>query len=281
MPGRFRRRLGAVLVLVAALNLYSASPAAPATPGRLTLSGDASGYVDVVFTAPTAFDDEKAAIAGHGRYTGLVLDRLDRRASDPYYDFEYVWFRDAHIGTPAETGGALGLGHRGAPLPAGRYRIYLLTEGPGSISFPILEGASRTLSLRPVHRIHPRYRFTTIQQQVSPSQYGLYNGRAHFPVVVGPHDLHWVTIAASYSGPAMTQRLTTCRSRRPANDCYPPPSTSPLLPYVQTSPVGSAGMMESQSALRGLDDGPWDLLGQAPSLRPVAAHIAVLDKFLI
>lgn len=211
-------RRWAALVAALSLALSLASPSSAASPASLTISGSGSGWVEITLTKPTRFNDHNVTVSGHGRYIGLFLDSTTRVG----LDYTWVHFPGTSTYTVNENdGGGLGVGtNDGDPLPAGRYRAYLLTEGPGSMSIPVQSGTS-TLRLHPTHATHPRYRSAALRQSLMPSPGGVFSASAAYPVNATPRNVAIMQLAASWTSPAQKLRIHTCFTAAGDSDCFP------------------------------------------------------------
>lgn len=277
MSGRRTVAVGrlALCLALGVLSLVALPSGAAQGTQRIVMSGSTSGYVDIVLTHPTQLDDTKAQLTGRGRYTGFALDRLGDDKNP--VTFLYVWFRDAHVGTPTTTGGALGDGIA-QPLPAGTYRAYLLTDGPGSISFPVIRGTFPRTMLKPQRPTRPRYRLATIAQTLSPNRDGLYDGHVSLPVTVTAHDVPWITVFGTWPDKAMVHHIHACITAQPPEPCDPPVTLR--IPNEQAE-MGPAVFLESRLGIPEYDPDGHFARGEAPTSTPANVRLVVLDRFLV
>ena len=143
------KRVVTAVVMAAALLAPASSGAWAQQGSSFRIAGPRSASVDFVLQQATTFDVDKNSSSGSGRYVGFYVEAIDR----PYAERDaagrnlgLVSLRDFH--PPGEPGLTLGLGvNRSGTLQPGRYRAYLLADGPSSVSVPIT--GSRNLRLSP------------------------------------------------------------------------------------------------------------------------------------
>lgn len=152
------RRLRALVVVVAACTAVlprgaAAAPPSPALTGRVTVSGSGAGHVPVMLAKPVDFraDNAREMLTPTVTFTGGAYGwLLLTSASEQGQGFAGV------TKLPAEQGGSVVFRIDGtdpltgdqlfmtSTLPAGAYRLYLLTKGAGSatLRLPGLTGVS-------------------------------------------------------------------------------------------------------------------------------------------
>lgn len=271
-------RRWATLLAALSLVLSLGTPSDAAAQSTLTISGTHSGWVEIKLNKPTSFDDRSVTVTGKGRYIGLFLDSITRVGDD----YGWIHFRDTSpYSVKEETGGGVGLGTQDTdPLPAGRYRAYLLTEGPGSISIPVLSGTT-TLRLHPTHAVRPRYRYVALHQTLAPGVGGPFSASASFPIDFTPHSVAITEIGASWTVPAMTARINACFVKAGDSDCFPTVERLMDRGFVVT---GAGGGKMEKGAYTVRDYVPYGhlqaLFTAESSTELSRLHAAVLDNFL-
>lgn len=128
------RGIAAALLVVGAL----AVPAHADHERYLTVSGDGPGYVDVRFTSPVSLDGGLTKFRTSGSVAGLYVRPLTRGVTA--YEV-VVSVRDVGL-----------LGGGVAELPAGTYRVYLVTDGHASVRI-LAKGLHDHVTVRASHRV--------------------------------------------------------------------------------------------------------------------------------
>ena len=121
-------------------------PLAPASAdgATLVLTGKQSASVEVTFAASTTLDLGHMETTGAGRFAGMYAEALSTPVEQQRAGA--MVFRDVH--EPGSPGYVFPLsGSLSRTLDAGRYRLYLLADGPTRVRVPISGG--RSLQLRP------------------------------------------------------------------------------------------------------------------------------------
>jgi hypothetical protein len=132
------------LALLLATTTAPVAAVADPLPGVPALEFTATGPATAAFTldAPVAFDYDNAVVTGDGHYAGVVL-----------YSAAGRWYGGV-VSTPDLDSPARPMPlHRSSPmgggawrLPAGRYRVYVLTDGPADVRLPLDSGSSMTVA---------------------------------------------------------------------------------------------------------------------------------------
>lgn len=135
-------RTVAAALLLAALLAPPAAVAAP-TGGVAVLEFDASGPATAAFTldAPVSFDYGRAVVTGTGSYAGVAVYSAAGRW---YGGVVSVPSLDSPP-RPMPLHRASTFGSR-ATLPAGRYRVYVLSDGLAQVRLPLDSGDSQTVT---------------------------------------------------------------------------------------------------------------------------------------
>ena len=135
--------------LLAALIGLSLTPVS-ADVATLVLTGKQSASIEVTFAASTTLDLGHMETTGAGRFAGMYAEALntavDQQPGGSDQRAGAMVFRDVH--EPGSPGYVFPLiGSLSRTLKAGRYRLYLLADGPTQVRVPISGG--RSLQLRP------------------------------------------------------------------------------------------------------------------------------------
>lgn len=183
------QRLAVLLAGVLALGLMPPGlmPTADAAgPSRLVLRGSRSASADITLRATTTmqvggFDPRKAMRAVlRGSYAGFVLQRLDRRASVVVGGVVARGFDLDGSAVPL----VFGEGIESVRVPAGRYRITLLTDGLAEVSLPA-PGLGRTVVITPTRRASVRGTLLTSRPLAAPLLAVVPTSHLRVPVAVG------------------------------------------------------------------------------------------------
>lgn len=149
-----RRRLStlAVAILLAVPSAHSAADS-PDT-GVLTLQGSTTAWVDVTLRNKVTIDYAKTVFGGGGQFVGFYAEDLGRAPAQRYevgHSVGAVQLRGFHApGQPSITEDLSPRFER--TLEPGRYRFYLLTDGPASMRLALTNG--HRMSLRPRNTSH-------------------------------------------------------------------------------------------------------------------------------
>jgi hypothetical protein len=141
---------GCVLVIV--LSLVGAAPCwanGPSLVNSVTIAGQRTGYVEVQLPEPLdPFDENEPTIAfeGGGGILGVVLRARDLFGGYRRPNLKILRLDRRNEGSRVLV--SLGDGQDGA-LPPGRYRLYLITDGPGRVSLDFPGWPEGELSLVP------------------------------------------------------------------------------------------------------------------------------------
>lgn len=126
------------------------SPARAVPPaGRLVLSARSTASIDLTLDRAVDLDLRQATVSGRGRFQGFYVERVDIPAASRGDDSSttgVVSLRDYHEPDAPEAR-SLSLGDAlTAHLQPGRYRFYVLADGPSSVTIPGTGLRSRTLT---------------------------------------------------------------------------------------------------------------------------------------
>ena len=119
-----------------------------ATPAVIVLQGTRTASVDVTLRSALTFDMASMTASGRGRFVGFYVDAIgsaQRAAQDGHVGG--VIPRDLHPPGVGEGWIVPIWNHSdsGQTLQAGRYRFYLIADGPSTVRVPLRLGRSQTL----------------------------------------------------------------------------------------------------------------------------------------
>lgn len=147
------RRLSLLLAMTL-LGVMAAHSRADSATGVLTLQGSTTAWVDVTLRNKVTIDYAKTVFGGGGQFVGFYAEDLGRAPAQRYevgHSVGAVQLRDFH--GPGQTAITEDLSPRFArTLEPGRYRFYLLTDGPASMRLALTDGPR--MSLRPRNTSH-------------------------------------------------------------------------------------------------------------------------------
>jgi hypothetical protein len=204
-----------------------AGEAAGPPHGQLVVSGSRSAHQDIVFarSITLAAGGEDVRYDARGSYAGFYLEPLDR---DPAGGAGQV--RPSSFGWPgfANYGLPLGRSQLAAPvggsisLPAGRYRVHLITDAAAVVTIPVA-GFAGSRTIRPRRLSTATARTADVTPEAAGRRY--LSGLASFslPVSVGPRSLaiaalhvvrdgHAAAAQAVYTGCIEADEVPLCRS---------------------------------------------------------------------
>lgn len=136
-----------VLVGVLAVSSIGSGLSSAAPVEQFVLEGGRTASVDVVLTADTTFDLGNFEAKSAGRFVGFYAESLDKPVSQRTNvgaRVGAVTIRDWHA--PGQPGLSLSFGSPTSNvLHAGRYRFYLLADGPSRVSVRVQGTRSRVI----------------------------------------------------------------------------------------------------------------------------------------
>lgn len=142
-----KRAIVTLSLLVAAF--APLAPRASAEGAVLTLDGTRTASVDVTLRLKTTFDYLHATFTSKSRFVGFYAEAIDKPVANRDQNgarLGAVTIRDYH--PPGDSGHTLDLASSvQRSLDPGRYRIYLIADGPASVRLPIT--GSTNFVLRP------------------------------------------------------------------------------------------------------------------------------------
>ena len=258
--------------IVAAGAAVSAPPVAAAS-NYLTITGDGSGYVDIKLGGGNKFDLGRARMKGGKKYLAIVFNRL----GPPSVEDSVLAVRFAVAETEPE---AVVLGHdqfseEGTPLTAGTWRVYLLADGPATVSVPTTR-LRRDVTLKATRRTTARLRLTDIATPLDPGPDGLYQGEARHPFTMDGQAVTIMRIAAEFEQAPVTQDgADLCHAKR-GQSCA---GIGPTLTHVNQR---AQKFMITSYVPRDLNPpGEYDVYGRCFALSPVRrCRLASLDQWI-
>ena len=140
------RRLGASLTLALAA---SAAPVSAAPTSGLVVTAPSNAYVELSFARATRLDIGRWSATGSGTYTGFYLTSRDRQRP-----FEVGSIQVSGFASPGFDSARLLLGrdYLASPdtpnrtVPAGRYRLYVLSDRAVRLTIPTPGTSTRTMT---------------------------------------------------------------------------------------------------------------------------------------
>jgi hypothetical protein len=180
-----------------------------AADDAIVLVGGRTTYVDVTFDRPVTVRELGTKIAYKGSYAGWLIhavgENFDRPGDPVAGGFVIKGLLPPHYPQdPIDFGPVVN-----PTLEAGRYRLYLLTDGFARVTIPT-DGLGRTLSLKPSKRTNSHA--DAEELDLSLGNAGSAEGR--FPVEADPSTLS-VSIIAFYSRRgANVNNLDACFTKR-------------------------------------------------------------------
>jgi hypothetical protein len=149
LTARARLLATACALLAGAVVAPAAGAAAPALAATTVVTGTITGYADVTLTRPLVVADATPNVTVRGSgFVAVVLVRLQRGIAPPGLavstlpgtsTLHHHWIGHAR-GTFADDDQPTFFTHR---LPAGRYRLYLVTHGPVTVTWRLPLGGGR------------------------------------------------------------------------------------------------------------------------------------------
>ena len=208
----------AVGALAAGACLVAGAPPASAHLSDFVVSGNASGKATVVLREELAFDTSLPVEAGGGRsYAAAVIERVD----GPEPRAVVTAFTGKAFGTTIFSSSNVDR------LSPGRYEVYLLTDGPARIGFPLANEESYLV----VPKTKTPVKFTTAKSALSR---GASNVKLALPGGVPTSRRGLVAVAAAGLRVEQTYACVTVASSCPGRRISLPamPAPLPALPPV-------------------------------------------------
>jgi hypothetical protein len=140
LQGRVSVRLVSTIAVAAALLIPSVAQATgtPTTRAKLVLTGSRTASVDVTLRSPIVIDAPASNMTSPGRFFGFYAEAIDKPFGERYDEGNaagFVTLRDYH--PPGQEGNSLNLASPKLTLNAGRYRFYLVADGPTTVRLVI------------------------------------------------------------------------------------------------------------------------------------------------
>jgi len=255
----------------------AALPARAVTPHRLTITGDRAGFVDVRLSKDNRFDLSRATFSGGTSYTGVLISRVGPPSAED--SLLGIQFPVADYDPPKPVVlGHVQYGDGGSALSPGTYRIYLLADGPATVSFPA-SALRRDVTLRATRRVTPRLRVTDIPTPLAPGVNGLYQGLARHPFAMDGQSMVVYRLAATFEPAAADRRgADLCDTQRGATCSMlgdGPTSTGVRIEKPERA-VGTGYVPRDL-----WPSGTYDVYGSCYATQPVpACRLVTLDRFV-
>jgi hypothetical protein len=182
--GRRRGRLACVAAVTFAGIV--AGPGEAAAPKATILRAKSSASVEVTFSRPVSIDPEAVRVRGGHNYAGYYLHPLGGSLTDGTGALFLHGFRMPSVPHVRWLPLPVGLGDfsQAYPrrIPAGRYRLYVLADGPVEVRVPISGYAARTISA--TRRVRVAYSGGGRSYQSSPGTPAPHVAHLSFPITV-------------------------------------------------------------------------------------------------
>ena len=246
-----RRTQGLLLASVMVVGLSLPAQALP--PAVLVLSGSSTAFVDVTLPTDVRLDTYHATTQTRGRFSGMYAEPLGESDAPARSD------DDRHAGvliltelhSPATPPEPLVL-TASSGLSAGRYRIYLIADGPSTVRIPMTGMASRRLT--PTRR-------TTARLNLSSLKPNLVHISGREPLTVARRSLSLSTLLVGDFQEAFVGRIGTCLTAR-GTACSGQNLDGAWTGYV-LAPTATFAMGWSVVYLPGIHIGPIDAVQEA------------------
>ena len=201
-----RRVLLAIVLTLGAV--APAGRAALAAPGAasITLTGARTSFVDVRFDREFSLDERSTEIDSEGRFGGWALHALDAPKGDekPAIAGAYV-LQDVAPTAPEYGPHVFTLNTGEVTFPAGRYRVYLLADGPAEVRVDFAKGGV-TKTLHPKRATGARWTAADIPFTAP----GVVNDSLSQPLRVNSNSLTISSLYLYSEEGATVQSVTTC-----------------------------------------------------------------------
>lgn len=263
--------------LAAAFVWLAACPVEGAPEHRLTVTADAAGFVDVRLDEGNVIDLERATFRGGRSYAAVVFTRLGALADED--SLLAVRFPGAEsAGMRPVVLGHLQTGPDGTAITPGTYRLYLLADGPATVSFPVSR-LRRDVTVTASRRVSPRLRVTDIPTPLSPGFKGLYQGGDRHPFAMDGHSYTIYRLHAVFGqGPVERHGAQACDTTT-GDECGGPTDGLFLTRVLQAEP--DATTITGYVPRDLWPPGTYDVYGSCYALYPVSqCRLVTLDRFV-
>jgi hypothetical protein len=234
---------------VAALAALALGAGLPSSAGAssqppLSLQGaSGSGFVVTVRTS-WRLDFQHMTVSGGRHYEGVALELLGRPANDGLTAVA-VRLPVSARGNPTRTVTALGAVN--VTMPAGKYLMVLIGDGPVRVSVPVV-GSAKISSVAPTSRHRVSYVETTGPMTASPGAAGLYAGSTQFRLPLSSDPLVLTYLAVRLASGPQTFSTALC-VRRDSGTC--PEAQQPT--FGTGSVTSDGGALERAAFYDGAD----------------------------
>ena len=253
------RRGGRIAALLALALTLAAAPAARAETGVLRLTGSTTAYVDV--TLDHGVNVVQWAPRTTGGYVGFYVARLDVPPTSP----EALGYGSLVVNRFAAPSGRrpeIVLGMRPASYGKGRFRIWLITDGPAVVTLQTGSDLPE-LRLRPAHRVPADVRVAPLAAGPTVS--------ARTPVTAVRPSVAATALMLTGAAPA-TSDVDVCVAA-PRAAC--PDRSAPVWPGSSVDPVPVPGPdTRVWTMVQRLGKGRYDAVHHAVSRAPLDRAIA-------
>ena len=150
MTGWARVLVALALALVSGVSGVATVHTQAATPEVVVFSGSRTAWVEVTLKTPIEFDLDAMSATSSGRFVGFYVDGVtpaQREAGAG--EFGAMIPRDLRAPGATQSYTVPVWNRHKQVIEPGRYRFYLLTDGPSTLRVPLKQG--RGMSLRPTH----------------------------------------------------------------------------------------------------------------------------------
>lgn len=232
------RRVTLAVMVVCAVGATAFPSVAGPSDNVIVLRGPGTAYVDVVFDEPFLLDEEETRMDYDGAYAGWFMHKLGEKVDTGRGNVAggYVIKKFAYPGQSVTA--AMGdFGFKSKSLDPGRYRLYLISEGPAEVTIPIERGAD-AMRLR---ALNPTTSDVAVKHfSVGPA--GTVLEAVTTPVRIKPSTVG-ISMVSAYSERGVTAENLSACFIEPGEDCSGTPGVgpgfvfSPVEDYVVTLAV--------------------------------------------
>lgn len=253
-----RRVLGLAQVAMVAMLAVPLLPAVATTPSALVLTGSRTASVDLVLSRPARLEPHRLRFTTTGSYAGIAVLDASGEALLTSVNVRR-WVEGA---TPAPDPVSTS---REVDLPAGRYRVVLLTDGASTVTVPATGALAR--------RLAPRGATSATAMLVSARD------------AVGTVDVRLPTVLRRGGAVSLTQHVrTTAEQAHETQTCFAAPGAADCTgsdgTLVASSSPGEVGERFTQVSVflygDDLTEGRYDALVQGATLDVPKVHDALL-----
>lgn len=195
-------------MIVASLLVMPSAQAQVSGSASIILTGSRTGYVDLTFTGPVTLDEFRAKFEYSGTYSGWFIHKLGEAVDTAGDEAGSAAIRSLVPAGDPPTSPSFEFAFGFNPeLSAGSYRLYLLSDGPSTVTIPV-EGISKDIRFRPRART---FSFAETIDFPPAGPGGTYvRAQTRIPIVLDPSFMV-TTMALAYADPgAQVISIGTC-----------------------------------------------------------------------